>query len=178
LDDILVQGGAIMSGIIHFSSGKTLEITEAEFRVISPKLNGKGIKTQTTAAGHKIPLNSMTMEYIEHVPEKEDKVINPEPVLAPVKLPTVMDQDKPKTNDEIVAEMTAKSNCKHEPEKLELYRQHTAKGIRYFPVCSFCGKRERYVSESKIVKDEYDSDNPNSRWTSEDVINAKDWIDK
>ena len=50
-----------MSGLIHFVSGKALEITEAEFRVISPKLNSKGIKIQSTEAGHLIPLNSTTM---------------------------------------------------------------------------------------------------------------------
>lgn len=175
-----------MSGIIHFSSGKTLEITEQEFQNISPKLNSRGIKTQRTKSGHQIPLNSMTMEYIEWVPEVEDEHINPEPVLVakktevgPTEAPTSteVEPEKPKTNDEIVAEMTAKSNCKHETEKLNLYRQHTAKGIRYFPVCSFCGKRERYVSESKIVNGDY-AGTPNEKWTSEDVANAIDWIEK
>jgi hypothetical protein len=181
-----------MAGIIHFSSGKTLEITEAEFSNMSPKLNMKGIKTQRTVSGHLIPLNSMTMEYIEHVPEKADSEINNEPVMkehdfmpdikkAAEKIEEEMKQqvsepEKPKTAEEIMAEMTEKSNCKHEPEKLELYRQHTAKGIRYFPRCTFCGKRERYVSESKIVDGKYEG-TVNEKWTSEDIANAKDWID-
>lgn len=75
-----------------------------------------------------------------------------------------------------LAEMIEKSNCKHEVEKLELYRQHTAKGIRYFPVCSFCGKRERYVSESKIVKGKYVG-TPHEHWVESDITNAKAWID-
>ena len=178
-----------MSGLIHFSSGKTLTITEYEFANMSPKLNSKGIKTQKTKAGHLIPLNSMTMEYIEHIPEPEEgeqfdlgegvvgTVVRKdadEPILP--RMDQVQQKPEPKTADEIMAEMMAKSNCKHEPEKLELYRQNTAKGIRYFPRCSFCGKRERYVSESKIVDGAYEG-TPNEKWTSEDVANAIQWIE-
>jgi len=170
-----------MSGIIHFTSGKTLSITEAEFRNISPKLNGKGIKTQRLASGHIIPMNSMTMEFIEMIPEVEEgqQFDLGNEVVGEVVLPKTDKQEAPKapkTADEIMADMTAKSNCKHEPAKLELYRQNTAKGIRYFPVCSFCGKRERYVSERKIVEGEYGG-TPNEKWTSEDVANAIQWIE-
>lgn len=173
-----------MSGIIHFSSGKTLEITEIEFQNMSPKLNMKGIKTQKTKSGHLIPLNSMTMEFIEHKPEEVEMIHRPvaeKPVL-PIEQPELPPMDKqeakpaPKTNEELLDEMMAKSNCKHEPEKLELYVQQTAKGARYFPVCSFCGKRERYVSERKIAENAY-AGTPNEKWTSDDIANAKEWIE-
>ena len=166
-----------MSGTIHFSSGKTLQITEIEFNNMPIKLNGKGIKTQKTASGHLIPLNSMTMEYIEHVPEDaEEEPIVPEVKLAPVIKEETAEKPKRKTDEEQLAEMTAKSDCKHEPEKLELYIQHTAKGIRYFPLCSFCGKRERYVSESKIVEGKYKG-TPNEKWTEDHIAHAKPWIE-
>jgi hypothetical protein len=148
---------------------------------MSPKLNGKGIKTQKTESGHLIPLNSMTMEYIEHIPEIVTYVDGPAPradsVFEP-ELPEMKEQKekpKPKTQEELMAEMIAKSDCTHEG-KLVLYRQHTAKGIRYFPRCTFCGKRERYVSEGKIVKGEYKG-TPNEVWTEADVINAIQWIE-
>jgi len=192
LDDKLARESN-MSGLIHFSSGKTLEITEFEFQNMSPKLNNKGIRTQKTKDGHLIPLNSMTMEYIEHIVEPEAvNILNKEvareamketiAVRTDAKEPTLPKMDKqeappaPKTPDEILAEMTAKSNCKHEPEKLVLYRQHTAKGIRYFPRCTFCGKRERYVSESKIVDGKY-AGTPNEKWTERDIVDAIDWIE-
>ena len=82
----------------------------------------------------------------------------------------------PSTPEEQLTKMMEKSNCKHEPEKMELYIQHTAKGIRYFPLCSFCGKRERYVAESKIVKGEY-AGTPNEKWTADDIAHAKPWIE-
>jgi hypothetical protein len=175
-----------MSGTIFFVSGKTLEITEAEFAVIGPKLRDKGIKTQVTREGHLLPLNSSTMELIEHVPEIEVVEVEVAPLGlklvegdGPLELPVqekLLEKPKPKTQEEMLDDMTAKSNCKHEPEKLELYIQHTAKGIRYFPVCSFCGKRERYVSESKINKGEY-AGTSNEKWTDADIANAKPWIE-
>jgi hypothetical protein len=163
-----------MSGVIHFTSGKTITITEEEYRVIGPKLRDKGIKSQVTKAGHLIPLNSSTMEFVEHIPE-ELPGDNPKPVK--VKEKVVKESESPKTNDEIISDMTAKSNCKHEPDKLELFVQHTAKGVRYFPVCSFCGKRERYISESKILNGEYEG-TPNEKWTEESLANALPWVEK
>jgi len=169
-----------MSGIIHFTSGKTLEINEMEYRNISPVLNAKGIKTKRLATGHVIPMNSMTMEFIEHVPEElpGDIVREEHDFIPDIKkaIENQMEEPKVKTAEDVMADMTAKSNCKHEPEKMELYIQHTAKGIRYFPVCSFCGRRERYVAESKIMKGEYVG-TPNEKWTEKDIANAKAWIE-
>ena len=61
----------MMSGIIHFVSGKTMKISEAEFRNIPPKLGSRGIKCSITQDKHVLPLNSTTMEFIEYVPEVE-----------------------------------------------------------------------------------------------------------
>jgi hypothetical protein len=172
LDDLLVRNGRSnnMSGLIHFVSGKTLDISEQEFDNMSPKLNGKGIKCQKTNAGHLIPLNSTTMEFIEHIEEKEEPNMFDSTIESLKKEGKF--EDKPevepkKTEEEIMDLMIAKSNCEHPTQSL--YVQHTAKGVRYFPVCDFCGKRDRYVSEKKIVDGEYDN------WSVEDVETAKPW---
>ena len=168
-----------MSGIIHFGSGKTLEITEEQFQKIGPKLRDGGVRVWALKDSHIIPLNSHTMEYVEYVVEDEEMKERKEEdrfISEPILDQRSQESKVPKTSEELLAEMTAKSNCKHEPEKLELYIQHTAKGIRYFPVCSFCGKRERYVSESKINKGEYVG-TPNEKWTDKDIAHAKPWIE-
>jgi hypothetical protein len=173
-----------MSAILHFCSGKSLPITQKEFEQIAPKLQQGGIRLYRTGSKSLVPLNSNTIELIEYVddvpverpapqaepelpaeiaPEAEIKTIDPEPIGEPKEDP--------------MEKMIRLSNCKHEPEILELYRQHTAKGIRYFPVCTVCGKRERYISESKVVKGEYEG-TPNAKWTSDDIANAKEWIEK
>ena len=154
-----------MSGLIHFVSGKTLAISELEFNNISPKLGAKGIRCQVSHAGHIIPLNSTTMEYIEHIEEEQEAPVYEieEEDSVPVK------KIEPKSPDETMNDMLAKSNCKHENQSL--YLQKTAKGDRYFPVCDFCGKRDRYVSEKKVLDGEYDE------WKYEDIENAKPWVE-
>ena len=168
-----------MSGIIHFGSGKELEITEVEFSRMGPKLNAKGIRTQVTATGHLIPLNSTTMEFIEHVPEPvyvDEPMTEAEYDALPEDQNVQVEKKPVKTQEELLAKITSKSNCKHEPEKMEMFIQHTSKGYRYFPVCSFCGKRERYVSEKKITEGGY-AGTPNARWTADDIANAQPWIE-
>ena len=156
-----------MSGIIHFVSGKTLDITEKEFQAISPKLGMKGIKCHKSEAGHLIPMNSTTMEFIEHVIDELPAAVEVDGEI----LEVVKEEPKeePKDPDEIMNDMIAKSNCKHESQSL--YLQKTAKGDRYFPVCDFCGKRERYVSEKKVLDGEYEE------WKYEDIENAKPWTE-
>ena len=148
-----------MSGIIHFVSGKTLEITEDERGKLAPKLGMKGVRTFTSKAGHIIPLNSNTMEFIELIPEPESAITMNSVEVAETLLAAV--------EEDPMADMLAKSACVHPNQSL--YVQDTAKGVRYFPVCDFCGKRERYVSEKKIVDGEYEE------WTVEDIQNAKPW---
>lgn len=153
-----------MSGRIHFVSGKTLDISEVEFRNISPKLGAKGIRCQVSNAGHIIPLNSTTMEYIEHIAEEE-----PEETVVEESVSIAEPKEEHRNPDEVMADMIAKSNCDHANQTI--YVQHTAKGVRYFPVCDFCGKRDRYVSEKKVLDGEY------PEWKYEDIENAKPWVD-
>ena len=154
-----------MSGLIHFVSGKTLAISELEFNNISPKLGAKGIRCQVSHAGHIIPLNSTTMEYIEHVEEEQEAREMSTETLVPTK-----EEEVPtRTEDEVMNDMLAKSNCGHENQTIHI--QHTAKGVRYFPVCDFCGKRDRYISEKKVLDGEY------PEWKIEDIDNAKPWIE-
>jgi len=181
-----------MAGRIHFVSGKTLDVNSYEFDNLPVTLNSKGIKVKRLSTGHLIPMNSTTMEYIEYIPDDEAKteevkvvvkkttqtkptMHGEDAILKPMK--EAREKPKVKTNDEKLAEMIEKSNCKHEPEKMELYVQHTAKGLRYFPVCSFCGKREKYISERKIIDGAYEG-TPNEKWTADDVAHAKPWMEK
>lgn len=94
------------------------------------------------------------------------------------KVPSPAEEAKNTDKAETAMEaLLAKSNCKHGPELLNLYVQQTAKGVRYFPVCSFCGKRERYVSEKKIIEGLYPEGSPNAKWTAADVAVAKPWVE-
>lgn len=161
-----------MSGTIHFVSGKTLDITEKEFQGIAPKLGSKGVKCHKSQEGHLIPMNSTTMEFIEHIKEEEKIITEVEfskERQDALNKKIAEAKEEPKDPDEIMNDMIAKSNCKHENQSL--YIQKTAKGDRYFPVCDFCGKRERYVSEKKVLDGAYEE------WKYEDIENAKPWVE-
>ena len=164
MDDKLAGRSNNMSGIIHFVSGKTLDIDELEFSNIAPKLQGKGIKCQRSQAGHIIPLNSSTIEFIEHVVDELPSSVEVNGEI----LEVVKKEPKEEAKDPM-EDMIAKSNCTHENQSL--YLQKTAKGDRYFPVCDFCGKRERYVSEKKVLDGEYED------WKAEDIENAIPWTE-
>jgi hypothetical protein len=176
---------------IHFSSGKTLEIDEQEFNGISTKLQYKGIRIQVIkSTGDLVPLNSSTIEFIEKadptfddifedmdeviitdvesVEEEKRRIIAEEQI---VELPKQEERAvRPLTDaekqDKLLAEMIEKSNCTHGDGKQKMFKQDTKQGIKYFPVCTHCGKRERYVSGKKI-KEGVITD-----WTMEDLANA------
>lgn len=177
-----------MAAIIHFTSGKQLKISEREFRQIAPKLQAGGVRLYRQGkTGNLIPLNSNTMELIEHIKEEETNAVKS--VEQTKELPKEvapnsekLDAEAQKLEEESVeekrkrleAEMFAKSNCKH--EKQELYYTQTNRGKKYFPVCTFCGKRDRFISIEKIKNDEYIG-TPNDVWTMKDVMNAKVWTE-
>jgi hypothetical protein len=175
----------LIGGKVYFTgSSVTAELTKREMENAPTTFLNKGARMMRTKAGDILIFGGTNMSVIKPVwGEVEDEVeVAPEVStgqLIEVDPPKMDEQASPppvKTVDELKAEMMAKSNCKHEPEKLELYIQHTAKGIRYFPVCSFCGKRERYVSESKIVEGKYEG-TPNEKWTEAHIAKAKPWIE-
>lgn len=175
----------LIGGKVYFTgSDVTAELTKREMENAPTTFLNKGARMMRTKAGDILIFGGTNMSVIKPVWGEEIKEDSEAETRAdiiametsvPEEVPTP-EPDKPKTEEEIKAEMMAKSNCKHEPEKLELYIQHTAKGIRYFPVCSFCGKRERYVSESKIVEGKYEG-TPNEKWTEAHIAKAKPWIE-
>jgi len=169
-----------MSAVIHFTGGKRLEISEEEFLKIAPKLQGSGVRMyRQKDTGSLIPLNSNTIELIEHF---EETIVMEEP--APKEFEetivnkTVVEAKEEESPEEkqkrLEAELFAKSNCKH--TDMELYFSNSSKGKRYFPVCTFCGKRERYISLEKVKKGEYEG-TPNAKWTMQDIMNAKAWLE-
>jgi hypothetical protein len=139
------------------------EDTEGEEKAPKKDLGGKPHPKAEKPAGAK-KKEEMSAEELAIIAEVEGKLPETEAEV----------EDKEPKKDPL-ADMIEKSNCKHEPEKLVLFSQHTAKGMRYFPVCSFCGKRERYVSEKKIAENQYEG-TPNEKWTVEDVNNALEYV--
>ena len=183
----------LIGGKVYFAGSEvTADLTKREMENAPTTFLNKGARMMRTKAQDILIFGGTNMSVIKPIwgDEIDEKDASEQTRAEIIAMETLVDEvatsaertgevnppDEPKTVEEIMAETTAKSNCKHEPEKLELYIQHTAKGIRYFPVCSFCGKRERYVSESKIVDGKYKG-TPNEKWTEEHIATALPWIE-
>lgn len=189
-----------MGAKIHFLSGKTLDISDKDMKELRNRFTNGGVRYwEQRGTGNIILLSSNTIEYVEKIKEEEDNVreraegieeSNSERVEQdedgskwvsekdddPVE--SVSDESDVQSVEETIedkrkrleAEMLAKSNCKHETQVL-MYTQ-TTKGKRYFPVCTFCGKRDRYLSADKIKDGSYKHTNL-EHWTVGDLMDAK-----
>jgi hypothetical protein len=160
---------------IHFISGKVKELDQP-WDKFPQKLNFGGLRLLKGGPNLLIPMNSPSIEFVENVPEEVDdgddvlvehdrsdeEVVQQEDVQASDERES-KEEEKPRTNDEMIADMVALSDChknKHEGREMEIWYQETtvgkqkAKAKRYFPVCSFCGVRERYVKAGDLTDEQ------------------------
>jgi hypothetical protein len=180
---------------IYFTSGKTMDIDDDEFRKMPPKLQYGGVRLWRLKNGSFIPLNSNTIELVEkETPEDMERaaalkkvqaladqmteaMADTEETPVPADVPEefekkeiVQEETIQQRRDRQMQEMLDKSNCTHVDKVL--YKQDTKQGTKHFPVCTFCGKRERFVSVKKIKEGKLED------WTMQDVVDAKDWQEK
>jgi hypothetical protein len=144
------------------------------------------------------PLDSKSVVRVIAVPEKEeeefkapkplsdehyDRLIEEETAKREVaeklsRMDRVEEKPKPRTNDELLAIMVERSNCKHDFKDLRLGYRETKNGKRYQPYCtkgfsdgSHCTYRGRYVGAKKVKEGQY-ADTP-TPWTIEHLLSAK-----
>jgi len=163
-----------MSAIVNFVSGKSLKVSESEYKQLMSRLTNGGVRYwEQRSTGNIVLLTSNTMTLIEHIMEAKSDAVH-----------TVEQDDPVADRDEKSIEearklaeekFMEKANCKHENKKL--YIVSTNKGDRYFPACTFCGKRERYVSPDKVKNGEYKGTG-NAVWTMKDILEAKPYEEK
>ena len=99
----------------------------------------------------------------EKLVEEAEKIVEDPAEVVEEVVDVKLDEEKlAKTEKEVMAEIVAKSACTH--KEVSLHFQKTKKGIRYFPVCDFCGHRGRYVANDAI--------------TEAEIAEAIEWKDK
>jgi hypothetical protein len=168
---------------IHFYSGNTLELSEKEGKAFWGRASTGGLRYwKSREQKVTIFFNSPTIEYIENddshmmtvgdieIQENADKA-------EALKLKREAKESDTRSEIELKADVLKKmedefmdrANCTHEKDGETLRKlvyTDTTNGKRYFPVCAFCGHRERYVGLSKIEKGD-------SKWTMDDVDTAQ-----
>jgi flagellar biosynthesis GTPase FlhF len=164
---------------IHFYSGKIIELDEAEGKSFWDRMSKAGIRAwQSRSQNITIPFNSSTIEFIENdeavvktvgeleADKREQEEKKRKERVAEKKM---SQEDRTKEKEELIKEMEedfmARANCTHKKGDKTLYQlqySETAQGRKFFPVCSFCGHRGRYVGLQKIEEGK-------SEWTVDDV---------
>jgi hypothetical protein len=182
--DVCVTGSKIMVRFT-FASGTTHEF-DYNWNQLAPKLQLGGLRMFKPAPGVLIPLNSNTISLIEEIEDEltreeeeladklTEKLIKEIPIAEAIEEVTAEEAIEEKTplsmkekKELILAEMKEKSECTH--EVMTYYYQEIMTGPkgkqksmkRYFPVCTKCGVRERYVKVDKLTDDE--------------ILNARVW---
>ena len=158
---------------IHFSSGKTREIDSGKLDKFIMDLKGRGIKLMVQRSPDCtliVPLNSNTMEFIEKKieevkpievldgPELEEELETMKAELVDSMEEMEKKKDPEEKQKDQLKEIFDKSNCTHVVADQVIYKQETAnKGTRYFPVCSKCGLKQRYVKAASLSEEEIEN---------------------
>jgi hypothetical protein len=155
-------------------NGNTYEL-EADWNRLIPNLQTRGIRVFRPKAGVLIPIDKIVLiedldqlaaEELEEV--KEVEIVEEEAEEAKSSDEVVEDSDEEEEEqldieqrkEKILKEMAEKSSCEH--ENRSIYYQEIMGGPRgnrtaqkrYFPVCDFCGVRERYIKADSLTDEE------------------------
>jgi hypothetical protein len=181
---------------IQFATGVVIDMDSETYDIdrLSLKMRENGMRPFRIVDKHGviniIPLNSQNIARIYAVPVEEEKTeSNPEP-LSDAQMDSIIEQHdvveemkekeekpQPKSNDELLAILQERSNCKHDFADLKLGFKQTSNGKRYQPYCtkkfsdgSTCTYRGRFVGAQKVKEGAYD--NTPTPWTMEDLLSA------
>lgn len=151
---------------IQMRSGISYAITDNEAARLVQRARQSGLNLPLFQA--ESGLFIVTSEIVAFEPETWREVGKSEPEEEKEEAEAKEVEEKPevdkKTREEIekevLAEITAKSNCAHPDGQKVLNFQDTKQGRRYFYVCDFCGKRERYIAKDKLPEDELETATP------------------
>lgn len=155
---------------IHYSSGSSVELRDGEGDRFWNRARTAGFRYYQSLDNVVIPFNHPTITYIElelTKPAVGPSFEKPKEEITITEAKEIEETNRAKQEREFMA----KANCTHKnPDgstKRSMYYVDTVNGRKYFPVCDFCGHRERYVGVPKVEK----GDHP--LWHMDDIRNAK-----
>jgi hypothetical protein len=143
-------------GIVYFTSGREVILSQRDTDNFVTRMKEGGVrmvKTRDTDPQQVIvisqsPVSHVVMDY-KHTPQPlYDVEVEPD-------APEIKVEEKKKSiqerAEEVLVDMTAKANCKHESDKIIYYKKEMgAKGNRYFPMCSFCGWKGKFAAAEDL----------------------------
>jgi hypothetical protein len=142
-------------GMVHFVDGRVLELSPRDTTNFMVRLREGGVRMVMTR--DTVPMVALIISNCPVAQVTLDHAFTPQPIITPEEKPPVKTEgteDKQsivEKEQEILQQIMAKSSCLHEPEKLMYMKVEGKKGTRYFPVCSFCGWRGKFVASDQLT---------------------------
>jgi hypothetical protein len=140
-------------GKVYFTDGRSVELSPRDTKSFFMRMKEGGVRmvlTRDTDPQLVIVISACPVSYMEL-----DTAHVPSPAVITEEKAAVLQEDATVKGGaakeaEVLAEITARSNCKHEAEKMVLHKMDSATGVKYFNICSFCGYRTRFIAAATL----------------------------
>jgi hypothetical protein len=144
-------------GIVYFTDGTVTELSRRDTDNFILRMREGGVRMVHTRDTDPMqvlvisscPVSHVIMDY-KHTPQPPNPVVDNAPVRQEDSSPAESGQERA---DKALAELTARSNCRHETEQIMYCKSESTKGTRYFPVCSFCGWKGKFVPADSLSEE-------------------------
>jgi hypothetical protein len=141
-------------GVVYFTDGTVTELSRRDTDNFVLRMREGGVRMVHTRDTDPMevlvisscPVSRVIMDY-KHTPQPPNVVEEKAPVRQEDSGPAESGQER---SEKAMAELIAKSSCIHEEDKIMYNKLVGKRGVRYFPVCTFCGWKGKYVSEDSL----------------------------
>jgi hypothetical protein len=144
-------------GIVYFTDGTVTELSRRDTDNFVLRMREGGVRmvhTRDTDPQQVLVISSCPVSHVildyKHTPQLPNPVVDNAPVKQEDSGPAESGQERA---ERALVEMKARSDCQHEADKLIYYKIEGSKGTRYFPICSFCGWRGKFVAADTLSEE-------------------------
>jgi hypothetical protein len=142
-------------GTVYFTDGTVTELSRRDTDNFVVRMREGGVRMVHTRDTDPMqvlvisacPVSRVILDY-KHTPQPPNPVVDNAPVKQEDSAPVESGQEKA---ERALAELKARSDCQHEPSKILYYKKESSKGTHYFPMCSFCGWRGKFVAADSLL---------------------------
>jgi len=148
-------------GTIYFVDGRKVNLSVKDTRNFMTRLREGGVRF-TLTRDHEpqlaLIISNCPVAFVELDASLQTGMGYSEEVVEVTETAPVRQEDATKETSQerekrVLAELLEKSNCAHEPEKIIYFKVTGKTGTRYFPKCSFCGWRGKFVAAESLSEE-------------------------
>lgn len=143
-------------GMVYFIDGRSIPLSPRDTKALMMRLKEGGVRmmlTRDTEPQQAIIISNCPVAWVDLDEEQQPSTVVVREETANVKTEDAKAESNVDREKRILADIVAKSNCKHEPAKITYMKTEGKKGIRYFPLCNFCGWRGKFIAADELAEE-------------------------